>query len=200
MSDMRKVFDDMMADNASADEDDDFVQNLEKDMSTGDEGENSLTKEQADYLNFCRALANGVPSLITESPILTKIQQLVSGIEKKYADRTIFFIIDMFKRSSNCSQSTRTAMTDVPCTITASRIPQLDSVVFKCTIPELNTTRNFYVHKQYAPLIYALIYIIRFQDCVVKKIKDPTTDDLDFNQYFATLEKTIRYVTYHLPC
>jgi hypothetical protein len=163
-----------------------------------DRQKSTLTKEQTDYLNMCKSLANGVPS--TESSLLVKITQFIRNLEEDYKNKTIYFMIDISKRASDFSHTTKTGPGEVTCKCSALKISQSEAVHFNPSIPELGTVKSFCVHKKFETLIYALFYVVRFQDCVVQKIKKvPGASDSEFKKYFTYLENSMQYIAYHLP-
>jgi hypothetical protein len=209
MANMMNVFDAMMSENstgggAEADsfDEDLLAQEIEQGLAALDSpegGDAVLTKDQAEYLAFCRAMANGSAVPTTDLNLLVEIQQFLKSRETQYKDKTIFFVMDMCKRAVDCQHTTREGMSEVMCKITAQTIAQPNSVAFTMTVPDFGP-KNFCVGKQFVPLVYSLFFITRFQDCVIQKIKrEPDSESLAFKNYFAVLEKAMRYVAYHMP-
>lgn len=202
MADMTKVFDAMMIEDSNMGdsfEDDLFAQEMEDSLLAGQNG-NALKQDQSNFLIFCKAMANSVPPPASDLSLLVELQQFIKSREVKYCDRTIFFLMDIAKRATDWTHTTRTGMGEVMCKVTAQKISQIESVVFSMTVPDLGV-KTVCVHKRFEPLIYAIFYVTRFQDCMINAIRgDPDAPNSEFKKYFTKLEDSMRYVAYHMPC
>lgn len=160
-----------------------------------------LTQDQKNYIADCRLVSQGKPE--TQSSALAKeIADLFNRISHIYKDKPISFYNSAavsslgmsYEEASQILPAGATAL----CKFSGQNVPAKDVIRLGFEME----TRNYYffLKREFKALTTALYFVLKFSNCIIHHMKSQgkTSDDDHFGDYFRDLEKSRKYVIYHL--